>query len=191
MFKSKFGMPNWLSLYRLLAAPVLLAFVFLDQRMIFSVLLAISLFTDMLDGFLARHVYTPTDRGARLDSAGDAMTFAVGLIGILKFETEFIISNLFPIALALGLYAAQLMIAFLKYGKPSSFHTYLAKAAALFQGVFMLWLLFFGVEMWLFYVTLILGIVETIEEIILIFLIPEWKTNVKGLPWMLNSKNHR
>ena len=81
----------------------------------------------------------------------------------------------------LGLYFLQMILAFIRYKKSTAFHTYLAKMSALLQGVFILGLLFFGPIYPLFYLTVFLGIVETLEEIALIFLYKDWTADVKGL----------
>ena len=81
-----------------------------------------------------------------------------------------------------------MILAFKKYGKATAFHTYLAKLSAVIQGVFILWLLFLGPVYWLFYVMIILGVLETIEEITLIYLYDKWVAGVKGIYWALKDK---
>ena len=70
----------------------------------------------------------------------------------------------------------------------TGFHTWLAKTAALLQGVFLL-LVFFTdrPSMPLFYAAAIITILQLIEEIILVHLLPQWQTNVKGLYWVLKK----
>lgn len=187
----KLSLPDWLSVYRILAAPVLIVFIFLDERLIFAILLLISFLSDAVDGYLARKMNIVTQRGAQLDSIGDAITFCVGLGGILRFEYSFILEYIVIIGLAFGLYLFQLFMAYWRYGMPSSFHTYLAKLSAILQAGFMLYLLFFGVQLWLFYLATFFSIIETIEEIILIVIFPTWKANVKGLFWVLTAKNKK
>jgi CDP-diacylglycerol--glycerol-3-phosphate 3-phosphatidyltransferase len=81
-----------------------------------------------------------------------------------------------------------MIIAYKKYGKATAFHTYLAKLSAVIQGVFILWLLFFGPVYWLFYTMIIIGVLETIEEITLIYLYDQWVAGVKGIYWALKDK---
>jgi CDP-diacylglycerol--glycerol-3-phosphate 3-phosphatidyltransferase len=187
----KFSIPDWFSIYRIISAPFLIVFIFLDERIIFAVLLLISLLTDAVDGYLARKMKIVSQRGAQLDSIGDAITFCVGLGGVIKFETNFVLEHLIIIAIAFGLYIFQLLMAYWRYGMPSSFHTYLAKISAIFQAIFMLYLISFGVQMWLFYTAIILSIIETIEEVILIIILPKWIANVKGLLWVLYKKSKK
>lgn len=186
--KRKLSVPDWLSVYRILSAPLLIVFILFNERMFFGIFLLISFLTDALDGFIARRMKIETQRGAQLDSIGDAVTFLVALVGVFKFEFDFIKEHIILIVLAFGLYVFQLFIAYWRYGMPSSFHTYLAKIAAVFQAIFMVWLFLVRIELWLFYITIILGIIETIEEIILIILFPKWKANVRGLLWVLIAK---
>ena len=81
-----------------------------------------------------------------------------------------------------------MLIAYLKYGKATAFHTYLAKLSAVFQSLFILWSLFFNPAYTLFYTMIIIGLLETFEEIILIFMYTNWASDVKGLYWALRHK---
>jgi CDP-diacylglycerol--glycerol-3-phosphate 3-phosphatidyltransferase len=86
------------------------------------------------------------------------------------------------------LFFVQTTYAFIRYGKMTNFHTYLAKTAALLQGVFLI-LVFFTEEpsLILFYAATIVTMLELTEEIILVDLLPQWKTNVKGIFWVLKN----
>ena len=81
-----------------------------------------------------------------------------------------------------------MLLAYSKYGKATAFHTYLAKLSAIVQGVFILWALFFGADYVLFYSMIVIGILETIEEIALIFMYNKWASDVKGVYWALHDK---
>jgi len=189
MFKfRKFNIADWFSFYRIAAAPLLLLFVFLDHRGAFTWLLLISYSTDAIDGFLARKLNITSSRGSQLDSLGDQITLGIGIIGLFSFETDFMLKNLWLIVLAFVPYLIQMVLAYRKYGKATAFHTYLAKISAVTQAVFILWLLFFGPLYWLFYITIILGLIETAEEIALIFIFDTWVDGVKGLYWGLKDK---
>lgn len=179
---------DWFSFYRILAAPFLLFFIWLDVRTLFTWFLLFSFLTDAIDGFLARKLKITSARGSQLDSLGDQITFAIGIIGLYFFENDFIVNNFKLILLVFIPYGIQMIIAFLKYGKATAFHTYLAKISALIQGVFILWVLFFDPVYWLFYFMIGIGVLETIEEIILIFVYDKWVEGVKGIYWALRDK---
>lgn len=183
-----YNIADWFSFYRIAAAPFLLIILWFGERELFTWLLLVSYTTDMIDGFLARRYKITSARGSQLDSFGDQITLVVALIGLLVFERDFLIEHLFFIILAFVPYIFQMIVAFIKYGKATAFHTYLAKASAIVQGVFILWLLFFGPIYWLFYVMIVLGLLETIEEIALIYMYDNWVAGVKGIYWALRDK---
>jgi len=183
-----FNIADWFSFYRIFAAPFLLALIWMDERMVFTWLLLISYATDAIDGYLARKLKITSARGSQLDSLGDQITLIVGLIGLLIFEVNFIKTNILLIVIAMIPYMMQMLIAYLKYGKATAFHTYFAKLSAILQSVFILWSLFFSPEYSLFYLMIGMGLLETFEEIILIFMYDNWASDVKGIYWALKDK---
>ncbi|MBI1342074.1 MAG: CDP-alcohol phosphatidyltransferase family protein [Terrimonas sp.] len=187
LFKN-FNIADWFSFYRIIAAPFLLLFILIDRREVFSWLLLISYSTDFIDGQIARKLKITSSRGSQLDSVGDQVTLVMGLTGLVFFEPGFLKQHATLILVAFIPYIIQMLIAFKKYGKATAFHTYLAKLSALTQGVFLLWFFFFGPVYWLFYCMILLGILETIEEITLIFMYDEWVAGVKGIYWALHDK---
>ena len=189
MFTFKnYTIADWLSFYRIAAVPILLVLLWLREREIFTWFLLISYSTDAIDGYLARKLKISSERGAQLDSIGDQLTFIVGLIGLWVFEKAFIKENLLLIAIAFIPYIVQMLIAFKKYGKATAFHTYLAKISAVTQAFFILSTLFFYPVYHLFYVMLVIGVLETLEEISLIFMYDNWVKDVKGIYWAVNDK---
>ena len=188
MFRfDKYNIADWFSFYRIFAVPFLMGLIWLGERQLFTWFLLISYSTDAIDGFLARKLNRVSARGSQLDSVGDQITLIMGLIGLIVFETAFMKANYGLILLAFIPYILQMIIAFIRYGKATAFHTYLAKTSAVLQGVFILWLLFFGPVYWLFYTMVIIGVLETIEEISLIYMYPYWVKDVKGVFWALKD----
>lgn len=183
-----FNIADWFSFYRIFAAPFLLALIWLDHQAIFTWLLLISYSTDAVDGYLARKLKITSRRGSQLDSMGDQITLAVGIVGLYYFETDFIKNNLLLIVMAFIPYFFQMFLAYFKYGKATAFHTYLAKLSAVLQGLFILWSLFFNPEYSLFYIMIVISLLETFEEISLIFMYDEWASDVKGIYWALKDK---
>ncbi|WP_121666554.1 CDP-alcohol phosphatidyltransferase family protein [Mesonia aquimarina] len=181
--------PDYLSLLRILIA-ILLALIvlFKGEKIIFGILMITGFLSDFLDGYIARHYNQVTTRGASLDSAGDAILSLIVILGIVHFETSFIKEHLYSIIPVVFLYFFQLAFAYLKYGNSSSFHTYAAKLAAGIQGVFFTVIIFFKPLQWLLYITLIISVLETLEEIILIKKLNKPQTDIKGLYWILKEK---
>lgn len=183
---------NGITLYRIIAAPFLLVLLFTKQYDIFKWLLGVSFFTDLIDGYLARKYKVTSIIGTKLDSIGDDLTVLVALIGLIVLKPDFIPQHIVIFIILLVLFIVQTTYAFIRYRKMTSFHTYLAKTAALLQGVFLL-LVFFIDEpnLILFYAAAIITILELIEEIILVTILPKWQTNVKGIYWVLKKKKYK
>ncbi len=190
MHKTSFYIINGISIYRVVAAFILLYIIIIGRVDIFKWLLAFSFFTDSIDGFLARKFKVVSVMGSRIDSIGDDLTVLVAVIGIYFFEPAFI-HQYYPWLLILfGLLLIQTILALYRYGRPTSFHTYLAKLAMLFQGIFLI--LFFFLPEWpivLFFIAVSVTMLDLIEEIIMILYLPEWQADVKGLFWIKKKKN--
>jgi CDP-diacylglycerol--glycerol-3-phosphate 3-phosphatidyltransferase len=180
---------NGITLYRIVTAPLLLILLFSGFFIIFKWLLAVSFFTDLIDGFLARKFKVASVLGTRLDSIGDDLTVLVAVTGLITMKPWFIEQQKIILITMLILFLVQVGYAFIRYRKMTGFHTYLAKTAALLQGIFLL-LVFFTDKpnMLLFYAAAVITIIQLIEEIILVRLLPKWETNVKGIYWVLKNK---
>lgn len=183
-----YNIADWFSFYRVAAAPFLVVLLWLLEREAFTWLLLISYCTDAVDGFIARKLKITSPRGSQLDSFGDQVTFVLGILGLLVFEKEFIIKNLPIIAIVFIPYIVQMIIAYMKYGKATAFHTYLAKISAIMQSVFILWSLFLSPDYTLFYIMIAIGLLETAEEITLIFMYDSWASDIRGIYWALKDK---
>lgn len=175
-----------LTLYRVLAAPVLLTLILLEQLDIFKWMLAISFATDAVDGWLARRYNAVSEQGATLDSIGDDLTVAAGIIGALVFKPDVFRSLPVLLFILVGLYLFQLAAALIKYRRMTSFHTILSKVAAVLQAVFLI-LLFLLPQpsLLLFHLTVTASILALVEEIAIILVLPKWRTDIPGIIWLL------
>ncbi len=183
---------NAITIYRILAAPVLIFLIFTEQFDLFKWLLPFSFFTDLIDGFLARKYKVESILGSRLDSIGDDLTVLAAITGLILFDPDFIRKESFVLIFLFSLFLVQILCALIRYGRLTSFHTYLAKTAALFQGVFfILYFLFSQPLIVLFYAAAVITALDLIEEIIIVFLLPEWEANVKGIYWLNRRKKNR
>ncbi|WP_121356306.1 CDP-alcohol phosphatidyltransferase family protein [Flavisolibacter nicotianae] len=190
MNRTHYYIVNAITLYRLLATLVLAVCLAKQALPAFRWLLAISFFTDALDGWLARRLKVTSDRGARLDSIADDATVLVAIIGILVFQPDFVWEELPLFFILIGLYLLQLLVAMIVYGRPTSFHTYAAKVATVAQGGFLI--IFFFSDEWpvtLFHVAAALTAYDLLEELVLVALLPSWRANVKGFWWVLKRKH--
>ena len=188
MQKTSYYIINSITLYRLIASLALFYFILANDLQAFRWMLVISFFTDAIDGYLARRFGVTSIMGSRIDSVADDLTVLMAVIGLVVWEQGFIVQEFTFIILLFAVYLVQLISALVKYGRITSFHTYLAKLAAVLQAVFLI-LVFFLPEwpLTLFYVTVVVTVVELVEEIILVWLLPKWEADVKGLYWVLKK----
>jgi cardiolipin synthase len=177
---------NGITLWRILMAPLVIYLAFSHREQVFKWFLAVSFLTDAVDGYLARKYGVISKRGAMLDSIGDDLTVGAAIAGMLAFKMDFIRQELPLLVGMIVLYAAQVCMALIRYRRMSGFHTLVAKVAAILQGVFLLLLFFLpGPVYILFYIMAAVTLLDLVEEITLVILLPHWEANVKGLYWVL------
>lgn len=180
---------NAITLYRLVATPFLLYLILDGHFDLFKWFVAFSFFTDAIDGTLARKFKVVSILGAKMDSVADDLTVLVAMIGLYVFKPEFFKQHYIYFLILLGLFVLQFTMAMIRYRRFSSFHTWLAKLAAILQGSFLILMFFMpGPLMFLFYAAIAVTAIDLIEEIIIIFILPEWQTDVKGIYWVMKKR---
>jgi cardiolipin synthase len=182
------NVPNAISSARLCATSVLLASVVLHRVELFNWLLLACLLSDILDGVIARAFHLTSKLGASLDSIADVLTMLIGTLGLVVFQRTFVSGHYRELLLLVAFYCAEVIASLWRYGKLSSFHTLLARVAAYMAGIFVMSLFFWGYHGWLFYMTVIVYVAELSEEMVLIYLLPEWRSDVGGLVRVLNGR---
>lgn len=184
------NIPNVLSLYRLVIFPVILYWIFSGQQNIVAVFIAISLFTDWLDGIIARTFNMQTRIGAKLDSWADTGTYICAFLSIWLFKWEEVRPHAWILYVFFACWIISYLVVFIKFKGLIGLHTYLFKATGYVQGAFLILLFLSGFYAWLFYLCMITGILACVEEIIIILLLRKPAMNVKGLWWVLKNKDY-
>ncbi|MFM7078185.1 MAG: CDP-alcohol phosphatidyltransferase family protein [Bacteroidota bacterium] len=183
------NLPNIITLVRIVCAPIMWWLIWAGEREWFAWVLTLAFTTDLVDGQLARRLKKETRIGSILDSYGDTLTVLTGLVGSWMFEQAHFLAHWELLAIVISLHLIQLLLCLWRYGRPSSFHTYSAKAGALVIGCFLIYTMMFRFSDLFFYVTMVFLVLDALEESILVFLIPEWKNDVKGVYWVLKSRS--
>jgi cardiolipin synthase (CMP-forming) len=182
-----FNLPNLLSFYRIIAFPFIAYMVYAGNVKLFSVFLCINLITDILDGLIARTFNLQTRFGARLDSLADIGTYILAFCGVFIFKWHEI-SPLAPLIWTfLGIYLLSIIVSFGRFGKFPSLHLYSCKIGGYIQGIFFFVLFFSQYYSWLFVLAMVWGILSYLEETIVLLLLPEMRSNSKGLYWVLRK----
>ncbi len=185
------NVPNLISLYRLLIFPVILYMAVTNRESWFVILLSISLISDVLDGFIARHFNLQTHFGAALDNLADIFTYAMALLGIFLFKWTEVEPHATILYLFLALFLLSYIVAFLRFGKIPGLHLYSAVSAGYVQSIFFFVLFVFGFYTWMFYIAVIWGIIAYTEKILVLFWLDDIKIGVKGLYWIIKSKRDK
>ncbi len=182
------NIPNFLSGYRLLALPVLIWCVFSHHRELYVWLLCINLISDILDGYLARKFKWESEFGARLDSTADFGTYLAAFAGMIFIETAFFQAHFTEFMALLGFFFIPQLLCVFKYGRNTSMHLYSSKISGYIQGIFFFTYFVFGYAAWYFYFMMLFTFVNFLEELIIIIISKEMKSNMRGLYWFLKEK---
>jgi len=182
------NIPNLLSAYRLLALPFIAWAIWKGDRQLYIVLMSVNLITDILDGFIARRFNLQTELGARLDSTADLGTYVMAFAGFIVLEKEFVQEMRWPFFLLLGCYALPQLLSFLRFKRNTSFHLYSSKVTGYLQGIFIFTYFVFGFSPWYFWLMWTVSLLAYFEGLVIVSLIPQLRSNVKGIYWMLKEK---
>jgi phosphatidylglycerophosphate synthase len=183
------NLPNLLSLYRILIFPFVLWLIISGREQLFSVFITVSFLTDILDGWIARAFHLQTRIGARLDSWADLGTYILAFLAIYLFKWQEIREHKFMLILFAGVMALSYLLVFARFKGLIGLHTYMFKLTGYLQGAFIISLFLWGFYLLPYYFCLIWGTLACIEEIIIIMLLREPRSNVKGLYWVLKNKS--
>ncbi len=181
--------PNILGFYRLLMFPVILWFALSGREILFAVFLVLNLLSDVADGIIARRFNMESDFGARLDSFADNFNYLLAFVGIYVFKLDDFMPHIISFLIFAGSLILTVVVSLIKFGRFPSFHLYMAKISGYIQGAFLISLFTVGFITPFYYFMIIWGILGAVEHIAIQMVIPEMRSNVKGLYWVLSEKN--
>ena len=182
------NIPNFISLYRLLAFPVIFFMALTGREHWFVILLCISLVSDVLDGNIARLFKLQTHFGAALDNLADIFTYAMAILGLFVFKWAKIKPHSWILFLFLGIFIVSYIVSFARFGKIPGLHLYSAVSAGYAQSIFFFILFVFGFYPWMLYVVTTWGIIAYTEKIFVLLKLDDIKIGVKGLYWLMKKE---
>lgn len=186
--KSFYSIPNLLSFYRIFTFPLVLYFALSQNELIYFILILIDLISDILDGFIARRFKLQTEFGARLDSFADIGMYILAFLGVVIFKASELDPYIFSLLVFFTVFAIPKIIGWIKFRRFPSLHLFSSKIGGYLQGFFFLHLFIFGFSPGFYYVMIICGILSFIEQIIIVLIVRDMRSNMKGLYWILNDK---
>lgn len=172
------NVPNTISLLRIALVPVLLWLAW-TRRPVFTCVLAVSLLSDILDGYLARRLHQQTRLGAQLDSWGDFLTVLIYPLAAWWLQPAALRQNSVYAVVAVAAYCLPILFGFLKYRRLTSYHTRLMTITAYVMGFAMV-CFFAGWSDLPFRFGCLLLLIGSIEEILITNALPEWRENIQG-----------
>lgn len=187
--QSRLTLPNLLTGFRFVAAPILLWLAWHNHGIAFMTLLAIAFLTDMLDGLAARLTGQVTQFGATLDSWADVITYLTIALGCWWLWPDMVRRELVYIGLIVASCLLPAFAGIYKFGRFTSYHTWGVKLAALSMGL-TLYVMFLGGPVWPFRVAAIICIVAALEEIVITVLLPEPESNLRSV-WDVLKRSAR
>jgi phosphatidylglycerophosphate synthase len=179
---------NARSFYRLCAAPVVIWAALSEQRMLFLVLMLVSLASDAIDGFLARRWREETRLGARLDALADSLTLGAGLTGVWVFERTPFIAQPVWLLLFLGALTLATLVTLIRFRRLPAFHLYSFKLADLGLTAFFVAVFVLDFYQWAYVASMSLATFAALEIVAVALVIDRFQPDLKGLWWVLRAR---
>lgn len=185
------NLPNLVSLGRILLAPALFYFAFTKQPDWYIRILIFAVFTDVLDGFLARWLNQITAMGSRLDSWGDFIIYSTMAVCAWILWPDIIQREQFYFIIIVLSFTLPVIVGIVKFHTIISYHTWSVKLAVAVTITGYI-LLFTETLIWPFRVAVLFCLYAAIEEIAITLLIPREMVDV-GTVWqaLKYKRNHR
>jgi CDP-diacylglycerol--glycerol-3-phosphate 3-phosphatidyltransferase len=156
--------PNIVSLVRIFMSPVLLWLAWHQKPSLYMLALFFTLFTDALDGFLARTLNQVTELGALLDSFGDFIIYTTLAIAAWWLWPEIVIDELIAVLAIIASFTAPIIVGLIKFKALTRYHTWTVKIAVLVTVVAYV-VTFSDWARWPLYVAATVGVIAALEEI--------------------------
>ncbi len=187
---SKLTLPNLLTGFRFVAAPLLLWLAWHGHAIAFMVLLAMAFLTDLLDGMAARLTGQVSEFGATLDSWADVITYLTIAQSCWWLWPDIVYRELFYVVLVVASCLLPAATGIYKFGCFTSYHTWGVKIAAATMGS-SLFIMFLGGPAWTFRIAAVLCMIAAIEEMLITWHLHKPKSNLRSIWHVLKSvKNH-
>jgi phosphatidylglycerophosphate synthase len=180
-------LPNILSIWRILSAPLILVCSLLKLREHFLVFLIIAIVTDFFDGYLARRFSLESNLGSKLDTFGDLAIFTVLPFCVYLLWPKIVFEEIMYIVIAVSSIVIPLMFGVLKYKKIISFHTDLSKLSFFVMSFSVCILLMTGYNGF-FHIAVFIQLISGLELFFIVLTLSENKNRIKSFISLINKK---
>ncbi len=140
----------------------------------------IAVLSDIFDGIIARRLGVSTTRLRQADSWADISLYLCIAISTWLVFPQVLLNFRVPLLMAIMAQLSLFTISLIKFKKFPSFHTYTAKVWGLTLLAATVGLFGFGYDkvLWL---AIMLCLINSLEEIVMTILLPEWQCDVLSL----------
>lgn len=179
--------PNSLCLLRLALAPVLLVLAWYGRHDFFIPVLLSAFLLDAVDGPLARYLHQESQLGPRLDTTADVAIYLVLPVCIWWLWPDLIRSEWIYVLLIVTSIVVPMIAGFTKFRRPTSYHTWLVKAAASIT-VISTFVLLLGGPALPFRIASFICLAAGLEEVLITLAMESPKSNVRSLVHVLRNR---
>jgi len=169
-------------------APVLLWLAYHQYANYFLILVIFTLFTDVLDGFLARTLNMITELGSHLDSWGDFVIYTTLAIAAWWLWPDILRQEAIAVLAIIISFTLPVIVGLLKFRTLTSYHTWSVKSAV-FITVVSYMVVFSGFMLWPIYLAAFVSVVAATEEILITLIMKHEHADVRSFWHALKYKN--
>ena len=173
-----YKLPNLVSMMRIFLAPLLFILALEQQPGWFLIVLIVTVFTDVLDGYLARTLNQITELGSHLDSWGDFIVYSVMTVSAVLLWPDIVVREQVYFIIILSSFTIPVLIGLVKFKTVTSYHTWSVKAAVATTIISYI-LLFSGWLDWPFKLAAAVCLYAAIEEICISLIMKHEHVDVK------------
>jgi len=175
------NIPIALILFRFLLAPIILALAYFigeDAKIAIVILMYFGLFSDILDGIIARKQKISSEKLRRMDSQTDMIFWlSIGFATYILYP-KLITDNAIVIWILIGMEVACYAISLIKFKKETCTHSWLSKLWGLGLLVAFTSLIGFNHAGIPFASAIIIGLVSHLDVILIILILPKWTYDI-------------
>jgi phosphatidylglycerophosphate synthase len=155
-----------------------------------AALILAALLSDIFDGVLARRWHCDTPATGLFDSMADTFFYACVAAALWIGHPAVWASWRTPVLLLLAFEGLRIGFDLLKFGKPASYHSYLAKTWGVVLGSAIITLFAIGHARMLMTAAVALGGICSVEGLAMSLLLPVWRSDVKtiAVAWWLRRE---
>ncbi|MCS7471184.1 CDP-alcohol phosphatidyltransferase family protein [Stieleria sp. ICT_E10.1] len=179
--------PNVITTSRIVGSPALVPLAIAQQMTWLAALVIFLVFTEWLDGFLARRSHVTSAVGARLDTVADAVFYLSVLVALMAYQPDLVAREKYWMLVAITSYALNWLSCLIKFWRLPSYHTWASKGVWLIiiPGT-VLWLA--GITPWLVRLSMVCVTLANTEAILITLVLRECRVDVPSLWHALKIK---